>query len=401
MKNKLNRLSTFFIIIFFIALSLVNIFFAKLYFLPSEENINSLSGKIEIEDEEIHLSSYIISKKPNQNPIQTIRSKSGEEYYIYPDIEMFSSFIIYLIFSNLILLSFLLIIEERLRKKRLSTVLEPIENMNTLIEGILSGDSKEADPDKVFDKLSSVYDGDKKKILENTLKKLIEAEKSRREFTANVTHELKTPLTSINGYAEMIASGLAKDGDVEKFSNIILSEGNRLLQMINEILQLSKYDSGYKDKMKKEELDLSEVAEEVTEDMIHFAKIEEINLSFEGEKALLNADRKMMYELATNLISNAIKYNLKGGSVYVKVKNKERSVILSVADTGIGIKKEDQRRIFERFYMVNRSSNGTMGTGLGLSLVKYIVLNHNGSIDLKSEIGKGSTFIVELPKFVQ
>lgn len=232
-------------------------------------------------------------------------------------------------------------------------------------------------------------------------KKLIEAEKSRREFTANVTHELKTPLTSINGYAEMIASGLVKDGDVEKFSNIILSEGNRLLQMINEILQLSKYDSGYKDKMKKEELDLSEVAEEVTEDMIHYAKIEEINLSFEGEKALLNADRKMMYELATNLISNAIKYNLKGGSVYVKVKNKERSVTLSVADTGIGIKKEDQRRIFERFYMVNRSSNGTMGTGLGLSLVKYIVLNHNGSIDLKSEIGKGSTFIVELPKFVQ
>lgn len=401
MKNKLNRLSTFFIIIFFIALSLVNIFFAKLYFLPSEENINSLSGKIEIEDEEIHLSSYIISKKPNQNPIQTIRSKSGEEYYIYPDIEMFSSFIIYLIFSNLILLSFLLIIEERLRKKRLRTVLEPIENMNTLIEGILSGDSKEADPDKVFDKLSSVYDGEKKKTLENTLKKLIEAEKSRREFTANVTHELKTPLTSINGYAEMIASGLAKDGDVEKFSNIILSEGNRLLQMINEILQLSKYDSGYKDKMKKEEVDLSEVADEVTEDMIHYAKIEEINLSFEGEKALLNADRKMMYELATNLISNAIKYNLKGGSVYVKVKNKERSVILSVADTGIGIKKEDQRRIFERFYMVNRSSNGTMGTGLGLSLVKYIVLNHNGSIDLKSEIGKGSTFIVELPKFVQ
>ncbi|MEB3430203.1 HAMP domain-containing sensor histidine kinase [Citroniella saccharovorans] len=401
MKNKLNRLSTFFIIIFFIALSLANIFISKFYFLPSEENINSLSGKIEIEDEEIHLSSYIISKKPNQNPIQTIRSKSGEEYYIYPDIEMFSSFIIYLIFSNLILLSFLLIIEERLRKKRLRTVLEPIENMNTLIEGILSGDSKVADPDKVFDKLTSVYDGDKKKTLENTLKKLIEAEKSRREFTANVTHELKTPLTSINGYAEMIASGLVKDGDVEKFSNIILSEGNRLLQMINEILQLSKYDSGYKDKMKKEELDLSEVAEEVTEDMIHYAKIEEINLSFEGEKALLNADRKMMYELATNLISNAIKYNLKGGSVYVKVKNKERSVTLSVADTGIGIKKEDQRRIFERFYMVNRSSNGTMGTGLGLSLVKYIVLNHNGSIDLKSEIGKGSTFIVELPKFVQ
>lgn len=90
-----------------------------------------------------------------------------------------------------------------------------------------------------------------RKTLENTLKKLIEAEKSRREFTANVTHELKTPLTSINGYAEMIASGLVKDGDVEKFSNIILSEGNRLLQMINEILQLSKYDSGYKDKMKK------------------------------------------------------------------------------------------------------------------------------------------------------
>lgn len=164
MKNKLNRLSTFFIIIFFIALSLANIFISKFYFLPSEENINSLSGKIEIEDEEIHLSSYIISKKPNQNPIQTIRSKSGEEYYIYPDIEMFSSFIIYLIFSNLILLSFLLIIEERLRKKRLRTVLEPIENMNTLIEGILSGDSKVADPDKVFDKLTSVYDGDKKKL---------------------------------------------------------------------------------------------------------------------------------------------------------------------------------------------------------------------------------------------
>lgn len=147
----------------------------------------------------------------------------------------------------------------------------------------------------------------------------------------------------------MIASGLVKDGDVEKFSNIILSEGNRLLQMINEILQLSKYDSGYKDKMKKEELDLSEVAEEVTEDMIHYAKIEEINLSFEGEKALLNADRKMMYELATNLISNAIKYNLKGGSVYVKVKNKERSVTLSVADTGIGIKKKIREEFLKDF----------------------------------------------------
>lgn len=368
MKNKLNRLSTFFIIIFFIALSLANIFISKFYFLPSEENINSLSGKIEIEDEEIHLSSYIISKKPNQNPIQTIRSKSGEEYYIYPDIEMFSSFIIYLIFSNLILLSFLLIIEERLRKKRLRTVLEPIENMNTLIEGILSGDSKVADPDKVFDKLTSVYDGDKKKTLENTLKKLIEAEKSRREFTANVTHELKTPLTSINGYAEMIASGLVKDGDVEKFSNIILSEGNRLLQMINEILQLSKYDSGYKDKMKKEELDLSEVAEEVTEDMIHYAKIEEINLSFEGEKALLNADRKMMYELATNLISNAIKYNLKGGSVYVKVKNKERSVTLSVADTGIGIKKKIREEFLKDFIWWIGQAMGLWERGLDFRL---------------------------------
>lgn len=278
--------------------------------------------------------------------------------------------------------------------------LAPVIESASMIAGILSGERSLEEPFDAYKELTPYLKDIRleKNQIEYSMNRLKENEKLRREFTANVTHELKTPLTSINGYAEMIAGGMTSPEDSKRFANIILSEGNRLSSLINEILQLSKVDSADPTTMDLEPFPLKPLVEENMERLSALANTKAIDMHIEGGSPQLVADRRMMDDLLANLISNAIKYNVEGGDITVTLSEDSDSVIIEVADTGIGIGPEDQERVFERFYVVNSARNKQTGTGLGLSLVKHIVKNHGGTLHLKSRLGVGTTFTVNLPK---
>ncbi len=212
----------------------------------------------------------------------------------------------------------------------------------------------------------------------------------RREFTANVSHELKTPLTSISGYAELMENGIIQPDEVPYYARQIRASSNRLITLINDIIQLSKLDSPVLEVI-FEQVDLYAVARKVVDSMQVNAAAREVSLTLTGSSAMVCANRGMMEELITNLCDNAVRYNYKGGSVRVSVIPLKGRVILSVQDTGIGISKEDQQRVFERFYRVDKSrSKETGGTGLGLSIVKHIVAQHHADLKMESELGKGT-----------
>lgn len=223
------------------------------------------------------------------------------------------------------------------------------------------------------------------------------AEKMRREFTANVTHELKTPLTSISGYAEIIESGIVAPEDIERFAGKIHKESGRLLSLIGDIIELSELDENTRP-VNYDKVDLSGLSREVAEDLHTNAKKHEVVIKVNAEdKILINGNRNQLYELVYNLCDNAIRYNRKGGNVTVTVKKEDENAVLSVADTGIGIPLKHQKRVFERFYRVDKSrSKETGGTGLGLAIVKHIAERHDGTITLKSnENGTVFTFKVK------
>lgn len=214
----------------------------------------------------------------------------------------------------------------------------------------------------------------------------------RQEFTANVSHELKTPLTSISGYSELIESGMATDKDIIRFASEIHKNSNRLLSLINDIIKLSELDHILEDDL-FEDVDIYEIALNCVNMLDMAAKKNDVSIRTEGESAHITANRQMMEELVYNLCDNAIRYNNKGGTVDVTVEERDDKVIVEVKDTGIGIPKEHQERIFERFYRVDKSrSKMTGGTGLGLAIVKHIVAIHtDAKLELESESGKGTT----------
>lgn len=219
------------------------------------------------------------------------------------------------------------------------------------------------------------------------------AEKMRREFTANVTHELKTPLTSISGYAEIIASGLAKPDDIQGFAGKIHKESGRLLTLIGDIMELSKLDERSADE-DFTEVDLSAIAYEVAEDLRANAEKSDVTITVEAEKTIISGIRNQLYELIYNLCDNAIRYNLPQGSVKISIKNCADNAVIKVSDTGIGIPEKHHKRIFERFYRVDKSrSKETGGTGLGLAIVKHIAEFHGGKVTLESS-ESGTTFTI-------
>lgn len=229
----------------------------------------------------------------------------------------------------------------------------------------------------------------------NTIKEqhinIINNAQLRQEFTANVSHELKTPLTAISGYAELIGNGMTGKEDTIRFSNEIHSNANRLLSLINDIIKLSELDEA-DHQMEMEKIDLYKLAENCVQMMQVTAEKQGIRLTLQGESAMVMANKGLMDEVFYNLCSNAIRYNKPGGSVTVTVGTKDERPFLSVADTGIGIPKECQERVFERFYRVDKSrSKSTGGTGLGLAIVKHIVAQHNAAIHLDSELDEGTT----------
>ena len=223
------------------------------------------------------------------------------------------------------------------------------------------------------------------------------AEQTRREFTANVSHELKTPLQGIIGSAELLENGMVKQEDVPRFVGHIRKEAQRLVTLIGDIIRLSQLDEG--DEMPRETVDLLTLSQEAADDLKTAAAEKHIAIAVEGRSETIGGVRRLLYEVIYNLCDNAIKYNVEGGSVTMSVGERDGKAFVSVADTGIGIAPEHQRRIFERFSRVDKShSKARGGTGLGLSIVKHAVQYHHGTVELHSEEGKGTTICILLPK---
>ena len=222
------------------------------------------------------------------------------------------------------------------------------------------------------------------------------AERNRREFTANVSHELKTPLQGIIGSAELLESGVVQPGDVPRFVGHIRSEAQRLVTLINDIIRLSELDEG--GALPSEPVELLSLCRDTAQSLAPAAEAHNVTVSVTGEEATVPGVRRLISEVFTNLCDNAIKYNRDGGSVSVTVSRDGGDAVVSVSDTGIGIPPEHQSRVFERFYRVDKShSKASGGTGLGLSIVKHAVLYHHGTVEVHSVPGEGTTFTVRLP----
>lgn len=230
---------------------------------------------------------------------------------------------------------------------------------------------------------------------------ILKSANMRVEFTANVSHELKTPLTSISGYAELIENGMACGEQAKRFAAEIHKSANRLLMLINDIIKLSQMDApGYK--VEREAVDLGQIAENTVQQLRISAQKMEVTLTTDVKPAWVMADRGMMEELIYNLCDNAIRYNVRGGSVRVEVRPVRERILLVVQDTGIGIGRENQERVFERFYRVDKSrSKATGGTGLGLAIVKHIAAQHDAPIAMESELGSGTTITVSFERMAR
>lgn len=223
-----------------------------------------------------------------------------------------------------------------------------------------------------------------------------EIAKMRKEFSANVSHELKTPLTSISGYAEIMKSGMVNREDMIVFSERIYKEASRMITLIDDIIKLSKLDEDNVE-LEREEVDLYELCSDIVERLGMSAKKRSVQVELSGESVIYYGVKQMLDEMIFNLCENAIKYNVPDGKVCLWVGNTPQGGKVIVKDTGIGIPKDQQERVFERFYRVDKShSKETGGTGLGLSIVKHAAIFHHAQIRMESEVGKGTKMEIVL-----
>lgn len=253
--------------------------------------------------------------------------------------------------------------------------------------------------DRHFYQLSgSSVNGSGSVILIYDVTEKMTAEKLRREFSANVSHELKTPLQSILGYAEIMKNGLVKDEDKQRFLERIHAEAGNMIELIQNIMELSRLDEN-KTLDEFEDVDLLKLAQSVTLRLKHKAQTKDVTLDVSGSSACVCGVQSILSEVLYNLVDNSIKYNKDNGKVDVKVQDGSEDVTVSVSDTGIGIGAADRERVFERFYRADKSHSKEIGgTGLGLSIVKHGVLFHKGRVELESEPGVGTTITFVLPK---
>ncbi len=243
-----------------------------------------------------------------------------------------------------------------------------------------------------------------KRIAEENFEKT-QREELRKQFTANVSHELKTPLTSISGFAEILKNGGTDEKTTKDFASTIYEESQRMISLVNDIIKLSKLDEK-SISLEKESINLLELSKEITNILSASAKTKNVTLKVQGDAGKIYGVQPVIYEMIYNLIDNAIKYNKQNGSVEITVKDENlnpaenagsfsKKTTISVHDTGIGIPKNEQERVFERFYRVDKSRSKELGgTGLGLSIVKHAAKYHNATINLSSKEGKGSIFTV-------
>ena len=260
-------------------------------------------------------------------------------------------------------------------------LLLPIE---TMAENL--GDSDYESPYKELEPLAE--------MLRSQHTDILAAAKARQDFTANVSHELKTPLTAISGYAELLDGGMVGEEQQKHFYQEIRKNADRLLALINDIIRLSDLDrKGHEPSFGV--IDLYEVVKECMDELTVNAKQRNVNISLDGESCNVHGSKDMLKELVENLAQNAIRYNNVGGKVWVSVTKRDGRSVLTVKDNGIGIPASEQQRIFERFYRVDKSrSKATGGTGLGLAIVKHIVEIHDAKIELDSAPGVGTTISV-------
>lgn len=224
-----------------------------------------------------------------------------------------------------------------------------------------------------------------------------QAEQMRREFSANVSHELKTPLMSISGYAELIENGMVRSEDIPEFAGRIHQEANRLTALVQDIIQLSKLEEG-DGEFPKEEVDLYNLTQDIMKNLDHTAVQKNVAVSLSGEHVKIYGVRHILFEMLFNLMDNGIKYNVENGWLQVKIWEARDKVYWQVKDSGIGIAREEQERIYERFYRVDKShSRQTGGTGLGLSIVKHGAQLHKAGIRTESQLGKGTAITLEFP----
>ena len=225
-----------------------------------------------------------------------------------------------------------------------------------------------------------------------------EQEKYRREFTANVSHELKTPLTSISGIAEIMKNGIVRQEDIPHFAGKVYDESQRLITLIGDIIRLSQLDEN-EVPLEREQVDMLELARDVVDSLQSVAQQNGILLAVHGTHGVVYGVRRVLHEMVYNLCDNAVKYNRAGGRVWVSVTAEKQTVSVSVRDTGIGIPDAQQSRVFERFYRVDKShSKAVGGTGLGLSIVKHGAVLHHAEITLHSELEKGTEIILKFPQ---
>lgn len=283
----------------------------------------------------------------------------------------------FIVFVAVVLLLLCWILSRFLTKK----LLKPIEHMADNLDYV--GEIETYEEIQPFLKMISKQHDD-----------ILKAAQVRQEFTANVSHELKTPLTAISGYAELIETGMASEEDVVGFARGIHKSSNRLLTLINDIIKLSEIDSNNLDE-DWEQVNLYQSAKVCVEMLQVSAEKHQVSIHLEGEDCFVQGNKQMLEELLFNLCDNAIRYNNVGGRVDVRVKANGTDTILEVEDTGIGIPKESQERVFERFYRVDKSrSKQTGGTGLGLAIVKHIIAKHEATMKLESEVGVGTKITV-------
>ena len=224
------------------------------------------------------------------------------------------------------------------------------------------------------------------------------AEASRRQFSANVSHELRTPLTTISGYAELLSSGmLQKPEDATEFGRKILAESRRLLTLIEDIIRLSRLDEGVRGEVTP--VDLTALIQHCVQKLTPAAQNAQVSISASGnDPVLISGDHALLEEMLTNLLENGIKYNHAGGYVRARAEMADGRAVVTVADNGVGIAPEDQQRVFERFYRVDKSrSKQTGGTGLGLSIVKHGAQVHHAQIAMQSALGEGTTITLTFP----
>ena len=232
-------------------------------------------------------------------------------------------------------------------------------------------------------------------VIDVTQKRI--AERQRQEFTANVSHELKTPLQSIIGRAELLENNLVNPKDIVPFAKRIRKEGENLLNLINDIILLSRLDEGKR--LEDEQIDIGHVLAGIKESLEDKCRDMQVSLSIKGEAPRIYGVFRYFNQMLFNLCDNAIKYNNPGGHVWVDYFHDDDNIYINVKDDGIGIPKSSQMRIFERFYCVDKSHNkARVGTGLGLSIVKHIVLLYGGKIEVDSEEGVGTTFKIVFPQ---